>query len=385
MSEEIFRASEVLRGAISTASRGLIERESLVELVALGAVAGEHLLVIGPPGTAKSEAVRRIARALGGEYFEYLLGRFTEPSEIFGPIDIRKLKEGTIETETAGMLPEAEIAFLDEVFQGSTAILNTLLGILNERRFRRGHTHMDCPLRVCAGASNALPEDESLGAFADRFLIRVFLEPIADTLLEDLLESGWSLTSPMAGHSASIHDIDTLAVAAREAELERLRPILAQAVRKLRKAGIHLSDRRIVRCQKLIAAAAVLAGRPDPQEPDLWPIIYAVPSREQQVMARDCLRDMLDRSENATLPAAAEEASLGPLARATRIGKLAKELLSGQPPLENVEDYEMWLLKLEGVVREIDAGFAPDQIPGELASLRSSIASVLIPALEPVT
>src|ERR671932_1737359 len=149
-------ASASLRRAVSDAARGLIERESLVELVALAAVAQEHVLVIGPPGTAKSEAVRRVARATGGVYFEYLLGRFTEPSEIFGPVGLRKLQDGTVETDTMGMLPEAEIAFLDEVFQGSTAILNTLLGLLNERVFRRGHTRVTCPLRVCVGASNAL-------------------------------------------------------------------------------------------------------------------------------------------------------------------------------------------------------------------------------------
>jgi MoxR-like ATPase len=106
-----------LRQALASAARGLVERESLVETIALAAVAGEHVLVIGPPGTAKSEAVRRVARAAGGRYFEYLLGRFTEPSEIFGPIDLRRLREGVVETETSGMLPEAELAFLDEVFK----------------------------------------------------------------------------------------------------------------------------------------------------------------------------------------------------------------------------------------------------------------------------
>ncbi|WP_328398991.1 AAA family ATPase [Streptomyces sp. NBC_00390] len=122
------------------------------ETVVLCAVAGEHLLVIGLPGTAKSEAVRRVSQQLGGQLFEYVLGRFTEPNEIFGPVDLRRLREGVVEVETTGMLPEADVAFLDEVFLGSTAILNTLLGLLNERTFRRGSTSVDVPLRVCVGA-----------------------------------------------------------------------------------------------------------------------------------------------------------------------------------------------------------------------------------------
>src|SRR3954468_11540230 len=193
MSNAITEASVALRDALKDAGSGLVEREALVELIALSAVAGEHLLVVGPPGTAKSEAVRRVARALGGNYFEYLLGRFTEPSEVFGPVDLRRLKEGVVETQTEGMLPEADIAFLDEVFLGSTAILNTLLGILNERTFRRGHTRMTCPLRVCVGASNRIPEDEQLAAFADRFLVRTFVTAIGDSRIEELLEGSWSL------------------------------------------------------------------------------------------------------------------------------------------------------------------------------------------------
>ncbi len=184
-------AAASLRSAAKSAARGLVEREALVDLILLSAVAGEHMLVIGPPGTAKSAAVRRVAQVLDGRYFEYLLGRFTEPSELFGPIDIRKLKEGLVETATEGMLPEAEIVFLDEVFLGSTAVLNTLLGVLNERRFRRGHTVVSCPLKICVGAANHLPDDESLAAFGDRFLVRYFVESVPDSQLESLLTQGW--------------------------------------------------------------------------------------------------------------------------------------------------------------------------------------------------
>ncbi|QAT82008.1 AAA ATPase [Corallococcus coralloides] len=370
-------AAAKVRDALTDASRGLVEREAMVELVALSAVAGEHLLVVGPPGTAKSEAVRRTARGLGGSYFEYLLGRFTEPSEIFGPVDLRKLREGLVETETAGMLPEAEVAFLDEVFLGSTAILNTLLGLLNERTFRRGHTRMQCPLRVCVGASNALPEDDALAAFADRFLARIFVEPVPDPRLEELLEGGASLWADAAPRVASLASLDVVAQAARRADLGPVRPHLAQALRTLRAAGIALSDRRAVKVQRLVAAAAALAGRTTPGVADLWPLVYAVPTKEAQALARDVLRDVLSASENLALPAAALEASAGPLARAQRIAQAGQVLLESRPVEGDVDAVAAWRLKLEGVAREMDAGFAPEALPETLRALRGAVAAVL--------
>lgn len=364
-----------LREAIAEACRNLIERETLVELVALAAVAGEHVLIVGAPGTAKSEAVRRMAQATGGNYFEYLLGRFTEPSEIFGPVDLRKLKEGIVETETSGMLPEAEIAFLDEIFLGSTAILNTLLGILNERVYRRGHTRIKCPLRVCVGASNALPEDESLAAFADRFLVRLFVEPIPDPLLENLLEGGWDLGRKSFAHAADIAEIDFLSVAAMTVDLNTVRPQLAQVVRMLRNAGVNISDRRAVKMQKLVAAASVLDGRLEAQSRDLWTLVYAIPTNEQQALARDLLHDLLSKTENQTLPFAAEEASRGMRARAMRIANSAKEILENAP--SGAENLSAWKLKLEGVAREIDAGFNAETIPADLAEIRARLVTVL--------
>ncbi|MCY1030380.1 AAA family ATPase [Corallococcus sp. BB11-1] len=370
-------AAATVRDALTDAGRGLVEREAMVELVALSAVAGEHLLVIGPPGTAKSEAVRRTARALGGSYFEYLLGRFTEPSEIFGPVDLRKLREGVVETETSGMLPEAEVAFLDEVFLGSTAILNTLLGLLNERTFRRGHTRKQVPLRICVGASNALPEDDALAAFSDRFLARIFVEPVPDSRLEELLTGGASLWQDAVPRVASLDALDVVAGVARGADLGPVRPHLAQALRTLRSAGIGLSDRRAVKVQRLVAAAAALAGRTTPSVADLWPLIYAVPTKEAQALARDVLRDVLAASENTALPAAALEASAGPLARAQRIAQAGQVLLETRPPDEDADALTAWRLKLEGVAREMDAGFAPEALPDALRALRGEVAAVL--------
>jgi MoxR-like ATPase len=372
-------ARERVRRAVASASEGLVDRRTLLEVVALAAVAREHVLVLGPPGTAKSEGVRRIARALGGRFFEYLLGRFTEPSEIFGPVDLRKLRDGTVETETRGMLPEAEIAFLDEVFLGSTAILNTLLGILNERRFRRGHTDLVCPLRVCVGASNTLPEEEQLAAFADRFLLRVFVEPMPDPRLEELLEGGWALRGDLES-VASVGDLDVLAELARALDLGGVRADLAHAIRLLRKAGVSLTDRRIVKAQSLVAAAAVLSGRSAPTRADLWPLVLVVPTREGQELARDVLAELLSDSDSAALGAAALDTSRGPRARARQLEEQAVALLEARPQPESAEgSKDAWLLRIEGLLRTIDASVRPADLPASLATLRAALAVELPP------
>lgn len=369
---EIARLSEAVQQAVRAAAADLVERETLIEAILLAAVAGEHLLVIGAPGTAKSQAVRRVAQALGGRYFEYLLGRFTEPGEIFGPIDLLKLQQGKVETQTAGMLPEAEIAFLDEVFLGSTAILNTLLAVLNERRFRRGHSTIEVPLRLCVGASNALPEDPSLAAFADRFLVRVFVEPVPDSELEALLRAGRTHTQQPAGPPrVSIQDLDQLARARRDVDLTGVQPAVAQAVRLLRRAGIALTDRRIVHAQNLVAAAAVLAGRGAATAQDLWPLIFAVPTAVEQEAAREALREHLADTDS-VLSAAAFDASAGPLARARQIAERSSALLQ-EPP---AEERAAWELRVEALAREIDASFGPD-LPEPLVAVREQIKSVL--------
>lgn len=361
-------AAARVRDAVHAATTGLIEREQLAELIVLAAVAQEHLLILGPPGTAKSAVVRRVAAALGGRYFEYLLGRFTEPSELFGPVDLRRLREGVVETDVSGMLPQAEVAFLDEVFLGSTAILNTLLGVLNERRFRRGHTQIACPLRVCVGASNALPDDESLAAFADRFLLHLFVEPVPDHQLEALLAGGWQAERLALSHQAELSDIDELSRRVPAVAMERARGALADAIRKLRGAGLSLSDRRIVKAQRLIAAAAVLAGRDHATEADLWPLFYVLPTREAQVAAQDVLRDSLAAAANPTLRAAGEHAALQPVSRVARLLEAARACLAGPGDAPGA------VTIAEALLREIDANFDADALPAELAAERARLA-----------
>lgn len=366
-------AAHRIREGIRAATSGLVGREQLAELIVLAAVANEHLLVIGPPGTAKSAVVRRVASALGGRYFEYLLGRFTEPNELFGPVDLRRLREGVVETDTTGMLPEADIAFLDEVFLGSTAILNTLLGVLNERRFRRGHTQLQCPLRVCVGAANGLPDDEALSAFADRFLLHLFVESTPDSHLEALLAGGWSSDFKPVEHCVDIEHLDLLGQAVGQVGMDEVRGPLANAVRKLREAGLVLSDRRIVKSQRLIAAAAVLAGRSAATESDLWPLFYVLPTKEAQESAQEVLRDTLAMSANKTLSAAVEQAALQPLARTTRLIEEAEQCLAADVQGETSRT------RIEALLREIDANFNADSLPDELAEHRSRLAVMLEP------
>lgn len=356
-----------LRADIKKATKGLVGREQLAELIVLAAVAQEHLLVIGPPGTAKSAVVHRVAQILGGQYFEYLLGRFTEPSELFGPVDLRRLREGTVETDVSGMLPEADIVFLDEVFLGSTAILNTLLGVLNERKFRRGHTVIQCPLRICVGASNALPEDESLNAFADRFLIHLFIEPVADDLLDELLQGGWQLgQTPLIGQSGLRH-LDLLCAAVPEVDMTAARPALTGAIRQLRNAGLTLSDRRIVKAQRLMAAAAVLSGRKMALESDLWVLLYVLPTQEAQTTAKEILHEVLASSNNTHLASAVELVSLQPLSRLTRLLEEGRAVLQRDAAEAHFE--------MERILREIDANFSVDNMAEELRYLRSILVA----------
>ena len=121
-----------------------VAKDEIIDLMGVCLVGGENLFILGPPGTAKSALVQGLSRRLDGRVFDYLLTRFTEPNELFGPFDIRKLREGELVTNTEGMLPEASLIFLDELLNANSAILNSLLLVLNERVFRRGARRDGC-------------------------------------------------------------------------------------------------------------------------------------------------------------------------------------------------------------------------------------------------
>src|SRR5215212_7298891 len=193
------------RGVTAEIQHRFVGRDEVVDLIALAVVAGEHLFLHGPPGTAKSALIRQFATAVRGRYFEYLLTRFSEPNEVFGPIDLVRLREGTVATVTTGMLPEAEFVFLDELFNANSAILNNLLSVLNERVYRRGAEVHRLPLLSLFSASNHLPEDDALKALFDRFLLRCHVDNLPREATSRLLAAGWALeqTGPEASGVSS--------------------------------------------------------------------------------------------------------------------------------------------------------------------------------------
>ena len=138
------------------------ERKQVIDGSLCSILAGEHVLLLGPPGTAKSALVRAIAQAFSGAYFERLLTKFSTPEELFGPISLKALEEDRFARVIQGKLPEAEFAFVDEIFKANSAILNSLLSLINERVFHNDGAPIRCPLVTLFGASNELPEGKEL-------------------------------------------------------------------------------------------------------------------------------------------------------------------------------------------------------------------------------
>ncbi len=173
--------------------RFFVDKQHLIDLMVVAAVAQEPLLLVGPPGTAKSDLVLKFKDALGisqEDYFEYMLTRFTEPSEIIGPIDINELRDGRYIRREKGKLPTAKLGFLDEIFKSNSAILNILLTIINERKFYQDGVPQPVALRVLFAATNEIPEHDELGALKDRFVLKAESLPVQNDYFSDLIDAG---------------------------------------------------------------------------------------------------------------------------------------------------------------------------------------------------
>lgn len=271
--------------------RYFVGKQALVDLMTISAVAQEPLLLVGPPGTAKSDLVLKFKDALGlgeGDYFEYMLTRFTEPSEVLGPIDINLLREGRYVRRERGKLPTARLVFLDEIFKSNSAILNSLLTIINEKKFYQDGVPQPVRLKILFAATNEIPEHAELGALKDRFCLKAACRSVQDDHFVELLDMGLRMQSyrdtnkkPWAEGQASLEDFLkanrylTLMMAREEQGpggetitdrhlffkddvLRELRRVLKTLVRE---DGIFVSDRKIIKMYRLLRTRAwVLHG-----------------------------------------------------------------------------------------------------------------------------
>lgn len=277
-------AAEKLNAVLSYVKDSFIGKNDVIDLLGISLIARENAFLLGPPGTAKSAIVRHLSGCIeNGKNFEYLLTRFTEPNEIFGPFDIRKLKEGELVTNTAGMMPEASLIFLDEIFNANSAILNSLLTALNEKIFRRGKETMKLPALMFVGASNMLPEDEALNALLDRFLIRIRCDYVDPDHLDEVLLAGWKLENNATRDRPMVtpEEIKSLQALCRQVNLTSIRKQYVELVHTLRNTGVKVSDRRAVKVQNLIAASALMCGRTEAILSDLWVLKYIWDTEEQ--------------------------------------------------------------------------------------------------------
>ena len=258
---------------------GLVERDDAIRLALIAALAGEHMLMLGPPGTAKSLIARRLQLAFDeATYFERLLTRFTVPEELFGPLSIKGLEQDRYERLTASYLPTASIAFLDEIFKANSAILNALLTLLNEREFDNGTKRERTPLIAVIGASNELPEGEELGALYDRFLLRLHVGPVTKTGFRDLLRlRGHAEPEIAPGDRLTAADLEAVSSVASSVEVpEDVEALLCDLRDWCIAEGIEVSDRRWRKVVKLLQVSALSNGRDAVSVWDCWLVQHCV-------------------------------------------------------------------------------------------------------------
>ena len=264
-----------------------IERDEIVDGALIALIAGHHLLLIGPPGTAKSMLAKQLCRRIDGSYFEWLLTKFTTPEEIFGPVSLPALEQGRFERVTAHKLPESEVAFLDEVFKANSAILNSLLTILNERRFYQGTQVLEIPLRTLVAASNELPEEEDLAALYDRFLLRFTVGYVER---DDHFKALLTLDEPDTGKITVLEREVLSDLQSRAAAVTLDKGILSELTEirsRLTTAGVLASDRRYRQSLSVLKAAALLEGRDRVTHRDLiWleHILWNEPEEQRKVL-----------------------------------------------------------------------------------------------------
>ena len=259
-----------------------LERENVVRGLLVGLLTQQHVLLLGPPGTAKSMLAHDLCSRIGGEYFQWLLSRTSTPEELFGPISLKALENDSYKRVTRGKLPEAQLAFIDEIFKSNSAVLNTMLSVLNERVFFNDGTPVNVPLEMAVGASNELPEDrEELGALWDRFLLRFMVGYVRDPRNFEKLLTITKNGDPKTGVTEK-----ELKVARREINtinISRIIPRIQELRRKVTELNIPVSDRRWRQILDVVKAQTWLNGGTAAADQDLEILTAALWIEPEQI------------------------------------------------------------------------------------------------------
>jgi len=359
-------SSTLVRRLESELASGFVGREEEARVAILALLTKQHAVFIGEPGTAKSALIRRLSQLVQCRFFYYLLSKYTVPDELVGAIDPVAYKAGKFVRNIQGKLPTAELAFIDEVFKGSSETLNTLLNIMNERLFIDSDgTVYSVPLWSLYGASNEVPGDSELAAFYDRFLLRHFVRRIDASALERAIIHNITMNSnpkPIA----TLQDIAKIYDEVTDFMLQNasaIAKVTSQLVIVLRQHGIFVSDRTAVSPQHLprLIATYAYVYNVDLRKSAIAVSKYVLPSEEaleNYRKALDALMPVELREASEKLERARDYAVQGDLASAKRYAaeaiQVAQALFSKPERVELFKDEIKEIIEnAERLVQEI--------------------------------
>lgn len=271
-----------------------VDRAEEARAITLALISKEHVIMVSQPGTAKSHMAKRAGDLLNARFFKTQLNKYTDPAQIFGPIDIKAFQEGQYTTKTKEKLPEAEIAFIDEPFRGGSAIRDTLFSIMNEREMFDGEKTIPVPLRTIISATNFVSYDTEDQAFYDRFLLRHFIDPVKGDRVSNLVDAAWNMefkgTGKVSKPVMNIADLDQAYEMISKVDTSGIKAqfleVLSRAEIIIKQSGesdeAFITDRRKGKALKLVAANALLEGRKHATIEDLIVLKYVLPADEPE-------------------------------------------------------------------------------------------------------
>jgi MoxR-like ATPase len=300
MNDTLFTSLQKFRGSLNNA---FLERTPVIDGLLASVITKQNAFLFGLPGTGKSELVRAVSNGFSGsKFFGYLLSPTTDPSELFGPVAVSKLLKDEYSRDVQGYLPSAHIAFLDELFRGSSAVLNSLLTILNERTFNNGRDVITTPIQSIVAATNSFPQEEALQAFCDRFLFRPTVDLLRAPTSKRLLDA-WALgitDRPLVESDLTYADLEEL-----QLEVNKITPsedfldAFSQVFEMLATRGIVISDRRRVQILKFMRGWALVQGDdkiyPEHLHDSLIHIVYQ--TKDDVAVIREVLEQVIPTAE----------------------------------------------------------------------------------------